>query len=397
VVEELHRGVPGIAGTDDPEDNFGDSVAAGDIDGDGYEDLVVGVPGDDVSIFGLGGSVTVSNAGSIHVVYGSDDGLSVTGDQIIDRASDGLEADAAADDRFGENVAVGNFDCDPYEDVAVGVPYDDARSGRVNDGSIHVIWGTQGGLTTADDFYHQGTPNVSGAPETNDEFGASLQVGNFDGDPLACMDLAVGIVGEGSDRGYLVFFYGNSSSGFTFSNQTGLSQTVGGTVDTSEAFDAFGAQMWTFNDNNDAYDDLMVGVPGETCLDGLDGGYHAFRGHTNGLVSSKNLNNTTNPLVCMDWADEVVQLAMDAYRDCMDQREPGCGQQLTSDFLALDRGTDVEYITACETGLEFALDACEHWISDPICDVELCIAAAHELSSIALGCDHEGDVLTDDY
>ncbi len=400
-IEEINRGIGGFMGTHDPGDHFGDSVAAGDIDGDGYEDLVVGVPGDDITTFGLGGPITVVRAGSIHVIYGDDDGLTTIGDQIIDRGSDGLDATAAAYDRFGESVAVGDFNCDTREDVAVGVPYDDAQSGRSNDGAIHVIYGTSSGLTSADDFYHQGTTNVSGAPETNDEFGASLAVGNFNGDQSnaghACMDLAVGIVGENNDGGFLVFFYGNQFADFVFGNGQGLSQNTDWAFDDVEAFDAFGAQLWTFNDNNDAYDDLMVGVPGEVCDNGRVEGYHAFRGHSAGFVTSGDLNNTYDPLVCMDWDESEVQVAMDAYRSCMDFREPDCGQGLTSDFLAFDRGTDVERITACEAGLEFALDACEHWISDPICDVELCIAAAHELSSIALGCEHEGDVLTDDY
>ena len=96
------------------------------------------------------------------------------------------------------------------------MPLDDAQSGRSNDGSIHVIYGTPGGLTSVDDFYHQGTANVSGAPESNDEFGASLAVGNFNGDVDGCMDLAVGVVGENNDGGYLVFFYGNAFYDFSW-------------------------------------------------------------------------------------------------------------------------------------------------------------------------------------
>jgi len=44
-------------------DYFGDSVSVGDIDGDGFDDVVVGVPGDWVG--------WMPNAGSIHVFYGS--------------------------------------------------------------------------------------------------------------------------------------------------------------------------------------------------------------------------------------------------------------------------------------------------------------------------------------
>ncbi len=394
-VEEINRATSGILDGHYTGDFFGDSLSAGDIDGDGYEDLVVGVPGDDVTVFAWNGSTTHTDAGSIHVIYGSSNGLTDVGDQIVDRVSDGLDANVDVEDRFGETVAVADFNCDGYEDVAVGVPYDDAQSGRTDDGSIHVIYGTPSGLTSVDDFFHQGTPNVSGAPESNDEFGASLAVGNFDGDASGCMDLAVGVVGENTDGGYIVFFYGAFFGDFSFSNKTGLSQNR--TDDSLEAWDAFGAQMWAFDDNGDAYDDLMVAVPGETCDDGREAGFHRFRGHTAGLVSNNALNNSTHVLECMDWDELAVQEAVERYRKCVDFAEPDCGEGLTSDFQALDRDWQTEYVTACEVGLEFALDACEHWITDPICDVDLCIAAAHELSSVALGCIHEGDVLTHGY
>ena len=255
-VVEFNRDSYGIMGTADADDFFGDSVSAGDLDNDGYDDLVVGVPGDDIWY----GNVQ-DYAGSIHVIYGTSGGLRHVGDQVMDRYSSGIDGNPVYNDRFGEAVAVGDFNCDNYEDVAIGVPWDDAQSGRTNDGSINVIYGTSSGLSSADDFFHQGTPNVSGAPETNDEFGSSLAVGNFNG--TTCDDLAVGVVGENNDGGYVVFFYGSSSlfSNFSFANQTGLSQNTSGTVDDPlESHDAFGAQMWAFNDNNDAYDLSLIHI-----------------------------------------------------------------------------------------------------------------------------------------
>ncbi len=398
-IEEIHRGVPGFLEPHEAGDNFGDSVSSGDIDGDGYDDLVVGVPGDDVTVWG-GGIVTLSDAGSIHVIYGGDTGLTGTGDQVLDRVSDGLAASAAAYDRLGEAVAVADFDCDGFADVAVGVPLDDAQSGRSNDGSIHVIYGTASGLTSADDFFHQGTPAVSGAPESNDEFGGSLAVGNFNGDYFggrACMDLAVGVVGEGSDGGYVVFFYGNFFDDFSFANKTGLSQNVANAEDQLEANDVFGAQMWSNDVDGDPYDDLIVAAPGERCNTIMTAGYHQFHGHPSGIVTNKLLNNSLDRLECVGWDTYEPVNAIEDYGRCMDFGDPGCGQTLTSDLDTSQTTTGTEHIAACEVGIEFALDACEHWISDPVCDVDLCIAAALELSNVATGCLNEGDVLTHGY
>ena len=395
-IEEINRTTPGILGLSLPGDHFGDSVSAGDIDGDGYDDLVVGVPGDDISVL----TSTYIDAGSIHVIYGSEQGLTSTGDQVVDRASDGLDADVASFDRFGESVAVADFDCDGHEDVAVGVPLDNAQSGRSNDGSIHVIYGTASGLSSADDFYHQGSYDVSGAPENNDEFGASLAVGNFNGDSVfgrACMDLAVGVVGENSDGGFVVFFYGNYFADFTFGNQEGLSQNRSNAQDQLEANDAFGAQMWSFDDDGDAYDDLMVAVPGEVCNPIMSDGYHQFRGHVNGIVDNNLLNNPVDLLECIGWDTSGPTSAAEDYGICMEFADPSCGAALTANFEGLPYTVEASHIAACEVAFDFALDACEHWISDPVCAVDLCIAAALELSEVAGGCHNEGDVLTHGY
>ncbi len=400
-IEEIHRGTPGFLDGHYADDNFGDSVSAGDIDQDGWEDLVVGVPGDDVTEFLLNGStVTRVDAGSIHVIYGSDGGLTHVGDQVVDRVSDGLAAHVAAYDRFGESVAVGDFNCDGYADVGVGVPLDNAQSGRTDDGSIHVIYGTNSGLTSADDFFHQGTPDVTGAPESYDEFGSALAVGNFNGDWMLgreCVDLAVSAAGEDADGGFVVFFYGNFFNDFSFENRTGLSQNLANVADQIEAGDAFGAQMWAFDDNDDDYDDLMVAAPGEVCDPIMTDGYHRFLGHPNGIVSNKLLNFSANTLECVGWDTSELVDANEGYAQCMNFGDPGCAEGLEDAFDEMNLSAHPGRIAACEVALDFAQDACEHWVVDPICDVDLCIAATLELAAFGGGCLNEGDVLTHGY
>ncbi len=94
-------------------DFFGyDLEAAGDLDGDGYQDVVVGAYGDDDA---------VSDGGSAYLYYGSASGLDPATEQEL------LAPDGHQDQHFGYAVAgAGDVNGDGYDDVVVGAPYDDA-------------------------------------------------------------------------------------------------------------------------------------------------------------------------------------------------------------------------------------------------------------------------------
>jgi len=74
-------------------------VAAGDFNGDGRADLAVGAWLEDVG--------TVSNAGTVNVLYGTAAGLSATGNQLWHQDSAGVLDAAEAGDRFGAALATG--------------------------------------------------------------------------------------------------------------------------------------------------------------------------------------------------------------------------------------------------------------------------------------------------
>ena len=76
-----HQDSPGILGDAEADDSFGGALASGDFDGDGVEDLAVSVPGEII--------VSAVGAGAVSILYGSDSGLTNTGDQLWHQDSAG--------------------------------------------------------------------------------------------------------------------------------------------------------------------------------------------------------------------------------------------------------------------------------------------------------------------
>ena len=143
----------------------GDGLAAGDFDGDGHDDLVIGASGYDVA-----GRV---DAGALWVAEGSPGGLAgvLT---LWHQSAGSISGASEAQDRFGRAVAVGDFDGDGRDDVAVGVP-GEALGSKVGAGMVNVIYGSAAGLTDAgNQGWHQDSNGIGGAGETGDAFGAGL-------------------------------------------------------------------------------------------------------------------------------------------------------------------------------------------------------------------------------
>ncbi|MGW7424645.1 FG-GAP repeat protein [Streptomyces sp. NPDC054813] len=85
-------GIPGLAQTDD---GFGRTTASGDLDGDGYADLVVGMPGRDIG--------TTTDAGAAVVLWGSANGLQATGAILLQDSAPSVRG------HFGLGLATGRF------------------------------------------------------------------------------------------------------------------------------------------------------------------------------------------------------------------------------------------------------------------------------------------------
>ena len=132
VIDPLATSVTWTATGDREGAYFGTSVAgAGDVNGDGYDDVIVGAPDFDN---GLGGE------GAVFVFYGSTSGLSAKPDWKVESN----QANAA----FGTSVATaGDVDNDGYDDVIVGTP--GYSNGETNEGAALVYYGSaMGPITT---------------------------------------------------------------------------------------------------------------------------------------------------------------------------------------------------------------------------------------------------------
>jgi len=167
----LTQGNAGLLDSAEENDHFGQTLAAGDFNGDGFDDLAIGVPFESID--------GVASAGAVQVIYGSATGLSTT-DQFFYQGFGGglIQGTTEELDRFGSALAVGRFNHDKYDDLVIGVPYE-TISGQSGAGAIHILFGGAAGLSTTDDrFYYLGN-GMPRTPNEGDNLGWSLAAGNF--------------------------------------------------------------------------------------------------------------------------------------------------------------------------------------------------------------------------
>jgi hypothetical protein len=194
------------AGAPDPDDPFinqgielpyadGHTGQIGDVNGDGYGDLVTGIA-DDESLAGAPGAA--HKGGEIQVLHGSAQGI--TADQkpqVFHQDTAGVPGSAEYTDMFGQSLSVGDVDADGYADVLVGGP-NEAVGSHEGAGTAVLLRGSATGLTTAGAVgYTQDTAGVPGAVETGDGFGAAVHLADLDKDGKA--ETVVGAPTENSD------------------------------------------------------------------------------------------------------------------------------------------------------------------------------------------------------
>ncbi len=210
---------------------FGTSIsAAGDVNGDGFDDVIVGAPNY---------SLNHANEGQVYLYYGSASGLNQTPTWTA--------MNNHAYSHFGMVVGnTGDVNGDGFDDVFVGAPKQSIEEASF--GQVYVYYGSEIGLKITEDWTVQST-------QADDQFGEVVShAGDVNGDGFDDMLIGAYRYDDNQvDKGRVYLYYGTNA---------GLSQSPSWYVDGNQEVSYFGKSVGTAGDiNGDGFDDIIIGVP----------------------------------------------------------------------------------------------------------------------------------------